>query len=280
MKLTVITINYNTPEMTERVIRNFFAMEKDLEFEMILIDNNSDKKVSRAIINEFNLKFIQNSKNLGFAKAVNQGIGESRGDYVLLLNSDVFIEKKAISRMIEYAQACPEAGIMGPRMLYPDKSFQASFGRFPTLWREFLRFSLLYRILPGATVTVNTIFKQIKITEAQEADWLSGGCMLIRRGLIDELGLFDEKYFFGMEDFDFCFRAQQIGYKAIYYPFCPAIHYHGHSSGGLRNAKRFKYDKLGMQYFLKKNFPNKFITRFFINLMYDFKISIANLLKL
>ena len=275
-KLSVIIINYGTAEMTERVIRNFFAMEKDLDYEIILIDNKSEEELPRERFLDLGVKVIENKKNLGFAKAVNRGLKMGRGEYFLLLNSDVFITKGAISKMLEYLKKNSEIGLIGPRMIFPSGRLQPSFGKFPNLWREFLRLFSLNKIFSGSTVERDTIFKKVSLKNERRVDWLTGGCLLGRQRLVRQIGYLDENYFLGVEDIDFCYRARKAGWKSVYYPQARVFHHHGASSGadGTRSILRLRADRDGFDYFFKKHFPRARFRRLILRVMHNLKIFI------
>jgi len=280
-KLSVIIINYGTMAMTEKVIRNFLDKEKSLDAEIILINNKSIEDFDEKIFRLLGCKVNENSQNLGFARAVNQGIKLAGGEYVLLLNSDVFIEENVVSKLIAYEENHKKIGVIGPRMLYPDGRFQISFGRFPSLLSEFLRLSGFYRLFPGATIISDTVFSKIDIGKEIEADWLTGGCMLFKKDLIEEIGEFDDNYFLGVEDIDFCYRARLAGFKNIYFPESRVIHKHGGSSGdgGTGSVARIKLDKIGFDYFFSKHFPEKRASRFLIGLIHDAKINLISIIN-
>gem|GEM_PF-692845 len=277
-KLSVIIINYNTPDMTERVIKNFYAQESDLSVEFILIDNSTEKFFSSETAGKLGVKLIKNNYNAGFAAAVNQGLKEARGEYVLLLNSDVLIENRSVSRLTAYMEKNKDVGIIGLRMVFPHGRLQLSCGRFPAFWPEFLRLSGLYRIFSGSTLlNKKELENNSKIPIA--VDWVSGGCLLIKRELFKRLNGVDEKYFLGGEDFDLGWRARQAGFKTMYYPKAKAVHFLGFSSGteGTRSLKRLQYDRAGIDYFLKKNFLRKRINRLAIKLMHNIRIIIIKI---
>ena len=268
-KLSVIIINYGTAEMTEKVIKNFIVKEKSLSYEIILIDNKSVEKINEKKFLDLGAELIKNQENLGFAKAVNQGIKRAQGEYILLLNSDVFIKENAISKMIEYLESDLDAAIAAPKIFFPNGRVQISAGRFPNLTREFLRLFKLYNVIPISTLMSKN---EMESHREREIDWVSGACMLFKRELTDKIGFFDEKYFLGVEDIDFCYRARKKGFKNIYYPMSTVIHYHGFSSGGTAAIKRIKYDRDGMIYFMRKHFPKKVFSWILIKLMHDLKI--------
>jgi GT2 family glycosyltransferase len=269
--ISVIIINFNTPDITKQAISRFINQAEGLNYEIILIDNNSTKKIPGADLKAWRIKFIQNTENLGFAKAVNQGIESASGDYILLLNSDALVQENTVMTIFEYLKNNDKAGIIGPKFVYPDGLNQVSSGMFPNLWREFFRLSMLHRILPFSAYNKN--FKTV-----QEVDWVSGGCMLIKREVINQIGLFDENYFFSAEDMDFCLRAKRRGWQIIYYPLASIVHHYGLSSGGRKATRAVRLERGGFNYFFKKNYPEKKVTRALIWQMHNFKIFMLNLL--
>ena len=131
---------------------------------------------------------------------------------------------------------------------------------------------MLSKIIPGSTFTVNSLLKKVNIKDDQVVDWLSGGCMLFEKSLLDKIGKMDEDYFLGVEDIDFCYRAKKAGMKTLYVPSKKVLHYHGYSSGGTRSTKRIEMDRDGIDTFLKKHFPEKKIARAVIRFLHNLKI--------
>ena len=269
--ISVIIINYNTPAMTLEAISRFIDRADGFNYEIILIDNNSSEKITGAALKDWPIKFIQNTENVGFAKAVNQGIEQAQGDYILLLNSDALVEKDTVKDLLAYLKNNNRVGVISPKFIYPNGENQVSSGRFPNFWREFFRLSMLHRILPGSAY--NKDFKTIK-----SLDWVSGGCMLIKREVINEIGRFDENYFFSAEDMDFCLRAKKRGWQVIYYPLARIVHYYGFSSGGRKAPRTVKLERNGFNYFFKKNYSRKIISRFLIWQMHNLKMLVLNLI--
>ena len=278
-KLSIIIVNYGTNKMTERVLRNFMEKEKKLDYEIILIDNKSSEELEKQTFEEMGAKIILNQHNEGFARAVNQGFELAQGEYVLLLNSDVLIEEDAISKMIEYLDKHQDVVVMGARLNNIDGSFQISFGKFPNLWREFLRLTSLYRYISGSTLANHTFYKKQDLKNSQEVDWVSGGLMLVRKKEMHKLGALDEDYFLGVEDIDFCYRVSKSGGKVVYFPLSEAIHYHGFSSekGGTKSISRIRFDRDGIDLFFKKHFPKKKIGRKLIKFLHNLKINMIKL---
>jgi len=274
-KLTAIIINYNTPEMTAKAIRTLVKGEPDLDMEIILIDNNSEKKIDKSLFSDLNIRFIENEKNLGFSQAINQGLETADGEFILLLNSDVIIGEKSISRMIDYLEDNQQTGIIGPKFIFPDNKLQPSFGNFPSLKNEFLRLTSLYKIFSGGTIASQA--EIINTPWPQPTEWVTGGCMLIRKKVLDEIGGFDKNYFLGVEDMDFCYQTKKAGWQVLFFPLSEVIHYHGYSSGGTSSLPRLHYEKDGIKYFLKKNYPRNKFAIFAIDLMHYLKIKAVKL---
>ncbi len=267
--------------MTLKVMEIFKSCEPELDTDYIVIDNNSSKPITKTDLQNFkNIKLIQNDQNLGFAKAVNQGIRKAKGNYILLLNSDLFVKPSVISKLIKYLRDNKKVGIVGPKMVYPNGKAQVSFGKFPNFWREFLRTVKLGQILPGATLTYENFFNKKYYKKINIVDWVSGGCMLMKKKAVEDIGLFDENYFFGIEDIDYGFRARQKNWQVIFYPSLSVVHNHGGSVGGKRSLFRLQQEKFGINYFLKKFKMGNVLGRFLVQILYMSKINILKILRL
>lgn len=271
-KLSCIILNYNTSEMTHKVVAGFITAAKKFPHEIIVIDNGSTEILSE-FFNE-GVTVIKNQHNLGFAAGVNQGLKIVTGDYILLLNSDVFIDEKTIISMINYLENNPSVGIVGPMMVFPKGDFQASAGFFPTIWREILRFSTLGKYISGGTLLYRNKQTEKQFSQPIQVDWVSGGCMLIKKQVVEKIGFFDSRYFFSIEDLDFCFRSLQNNFLVTYLPTVSVVHYHGLSSGGHGSAYSLKQEKISMNLFLQKYFSSKIFFKYIYNFLSRIKIFI------
>jgi GT2 family glycosyltransferase len=278
-KVSVIVINYNTPELTERALLRLFERANNEVGEVVVIDNGSVKKIKSERITDSRVKFIFNNENIGFAKAVNQGLKVVSSEYVLLLNSDVILKEGAVATMLGYLELNAQAGIVGPRMVYPDNRFQVSCGYSFSLWSELIRLSTLYKYLPGSSLVQPNRFNHALFTHGGPVGWVSGGCMLVRRAVIERIGELDEHFFFGVEDIDFCHRAAEAGWQTVYLPSAEVVHYHGYSSGGRRTIEKMRWEKNNLTYFLNKHWPEKKIENYLVNLVHCFKICLIKLIQ-
>jgi len=280
MKISVITINYNTNATTISALKNLKIQEPSLDMELILIDNNSNEKFLPDNLNGLNINFIQNKHNVGFARAVNQGLKIARGKYILMLNSDLFIQKKVISKLLNYLEQNENVGIIGPKMIYPSGRIQVSCGRKPSTTRELMRIFKLSKIFAGGTLIENNLFNRRYFKKVSDVDWVSGGCLLIKKEVIKKIGLLDEQYFFGIEDIDYGYRVRQAGWQVIFYPLAKVIHYHGNSVGGKRSVARLKNELQGIIYFLEKFKLSSLFGRRIVSLSYSFKIKVLQMLSI
>jgi GT2 family glycosyltransferase len=177
------------------------------------------------------LLLIENGTNLGFVHGTNIGIclaQRQQADYVLLLNNDIVVDRSFLSVMVGQAEKIPQIGVAGPTIYYYDRPTTIDFaGENLTLWR-----------VKGKEYTSTS-------KQAREVDKIEGSCMLIRRAVLDKVGLLYTKYWAYWEETDLCFRAKKAGYKIVYLPKSRVWHKVASSSGGEGNLKR--------EYFLNRN---------------------------
>jgi GT2 family glycosyltransferase len=222
MKLSIIIVNFNTKEFLKKCLESIYQYIDISTYEIIVVDNGSIDGSAKMVKEEFpKVKLIENSKNLGFAKAVNQGIRKAKGEYIFLLNPDTEIKRGTLKKLIEFAGKNPDAGVIGAKLLNPNSSIQSSVYHFPTIWRAIKEFWFGQR---GAYEKYAPAGM-----EPVEVDAVTGAAMLIPRKTIEKIGLFDERYFMYFEDLDYCRRVKKAGLKVYYLPEARIIHHHGKS---------------------------------------------------
>lgn len=228
MDLSVLIINWNTRELLHQCLTSIYETVNDLEFEIMVVDNNSTDGSCEMIRESFpEVHLIENTENVGFAHGNNQAIKASRGRYTLLFNSDAIAQPNSIQAMVAYADDHPDVAIVGAQLLNADGSFQASHTRFPNLGRELLILSGLGRLFFGPWYPSHGP-NQGNI--AIDADYVEGACMLARRKAIDEVGGLDEGYFMYTEEVDWCFNIRQAGWRVVHLSSARIIHLGGGSS--------------------------------------------------
>ena len=179
---------------------------------------------------------IENDDNLGYVQANNQATTVATGNYILLLNSDTKMVGNGACEILDYMEEDSQVGIVTGKMLYEDGEFQPPYRRFPRLFSSIIR-NTISRI-----VTLNTPFlrrfryEDLDPELSHEVDWVTGAYLYMRRGLLQQGKVFDEGIFMYYEDTLLCRRAREAGYKVVYLPLAPIIHYRGNSAKKIRPA--------------------------------------------
>jgi GT2 family glycosyltransferase len=174
-----------------------------------------------------NVQLIENSANLGFAAANNLALRRSTGRYALLFNSDALATPGALTALVRFLDEHPAAGAVGPQLINPDGSFQASYARFPTLFSELALLAGVARWWLGPYAPSP---RPIPGETAREVDWVVGASLMVRRAAIEQVGLMDEGYFLYSEETDWCWRLTRGGFPVWYLPQVQIVHLGGASS--------------------------------------------------
>lgn len=209
------------------------ASEK-LDFELIIVDNGSTDSTVRMLRAEFSeAVVILNERNEGFTRPINQALRQSQGRYMLVLNPDTIVLPGALNELARYMDAHPEVGICGPKVLNRDGTLQKACRRGVSRpWAAFSYFSGLSSLFPRSKLFGGYLLNYLDEDVTNQVDGVSGSCMLIRRQLYDQIGMFDERYFAYQEDADYCFRAKEAGWNVVYLPTAQIVHFGG--QGGSR----------------------------------------------
>ena len=222
--VSIIIVSYNTKKLTLQAVESAIGVDKSIKKEIIVVDNGSDDgsvETLRKLKTDNKIKFIKNLSNLGFSKANNQGIKIAKGKYIFLLNSDTKVKEEALNSLVKFAQITPDAGVVAAKLLNPDGSIQASCFRFPTLKNAILEYwfgkkGLFDKYAPYG--------KKPTTVDASVA-----AAFLITPKALADVGRLDERYFFYMEDIDYCRQVWRSGLKVYYLPSAEVYHYHGAS---------------------------------------------------
>lgn len=247
--ISFVIVNWNTRDLLVDCLTSIEQRVSGFCFEIFVVDNNSSDGSADRVKELFadRVILIQNSENLGFARANNLAIRQARGKYVILLNSDTVLREKTVSGLVSFLERTPEAAMTGPRMVDENGKLQNSYDNFPSLLTELLNKSLLRRLFPkrfsGKTLVAKTPF---------EVDSLIGACIAIRSQAIREVGLFDEDYFFFLEETDWCFRIRKSGWKIFHQPEVEIVHLQGQSKKMRPALSWIEYYRSLYRYF-KKN---------------------------
>ncbi len=265
MKLSVIIVNYNVKYFLEqclysaglasRVFKESFGSDS---VEIIVVDNASNDRSVELVAEKYpNVRLIENKTNVGFSKANNQGIKESAGDYILLLNPDTVVSEDTFVKVVEFMDSHPEAGGLGVKMIDGTGRFLPESKRgFPSPEAAFYKLFGLSSLFPKSKRFSKYRLGYLDKDEINQVDVLSGAFMLLRKKTLDVSGLLDEDFFMYGEDIDLSYRIIKAGFKNYYFPETKIIHYKGESTkkGSLNYVYMF-YN--AMIIFAKKHFTSK-----------------------
>ena len=249
--LSFIIVNWNTKGFLLPCVRSVFESEQGISKEVIVVDNGSqDGSGTEAKETFASVHLIENERNLGFAKAANQGLQRASGRYILLLNPDTQLKRGTVEQLMIFMDSHPEAGIAGAQLLNLDGSKQNSIANFPSLVTELLNKSLLRRLFPRKFPG-----KERSYSGPVEADSVIGACMIVRRDAIEQVGLLDEDYFLFLEETDWCYRMKKAGWKVFHVPQAEVYHFQGKSAEIAKKRARVEFYS-SRYHFFKKNRGN------------------------
>lgn len=226
--VSTIIVSYNTESLLHECIGKLRAASENLEVDIAFVDNASKDRSVEVIRREFgDCPLIVNTHNVGFGRANNQALPSIRGRYVLLLNTDAFVAPDTLTKTIAYMDAHPQCGILGVRLQGRDGELQPCCRYFPTPWNAFLHRTGLNRLFPGVRMVDDMDWAHDAV---RSCDWVVGCYYLVRKEVIDQVGLFDPRYFLYCEEVDHCFAAKKAGWDVVFYPHTTVVHLGGESA--------------------------------------------------
>ncbi len=229
--ISVIIVTWNSSDEIVNCVNSVITALRGLVAELIIIDNNSADD-SFALVNKIEfpqLNAFQNSENLGYTKAINQGIKLSKGKYVLLLNPDTVLNNTSIKVVYDFMESNPAYGACAPLMKNPDGSVQYSVRNFPTYWRMFCEFSLLAYIFPKTKLFGSWKAKYMDYSLEQDVEQPMAAAFMVRADLLSKIDNMDERFRMFFNDVDLCKKIYDAGFKIRLLPSSVVIHEHGAS---------------------------------------------------
>ena len=258
MRLSVIIVNYNVKYFLEQALKSVRKASHKLAVEVFVVDNNSVDDSVQMVREEFpEVILIANKHNPGFSTANNQAIRQAKGDYVLLLNPDTVVEEDTFEKCLNFMDSHPDAGGLGVRMIDGSGKFLPESKRgFPAPFVAFAKTFGLSSLFPKSKLFNHYHLGYLDEHENHEIEVLAGAFMLMRKSVLDEIGLLDEAFFMYGEDIDLSYRIIKGGYKNYYLADPTIIHYKGESTkkGSLNYVRTF-YN--AMIIFAKKHFKGE-----------------------
>jgi N-acetylglucosaminyl-diphospho-decaprenol L-rhamnosyltransferase len=270
MTLSIIIVNYNVKYFLEQCLCSVTKAINKRETEIFVVDNNSTDGSLEYLQPKFpQVKFISNTKNVGFAKANNQALLKASGKFILFLNPDTIVAEDSFEKCISFLALNKNAGAVGVRMIDGSGFYLKESKRgFPSPWVSFCKLSGLIYLFPQSKIFAKYYLGHLKENENNPVDVLSGAYMMVKKEVLDNIGGFDEQFFMYAEDIDLSYRIQKANYFNYYLAETTIIHFKGEST-----QKGFRYVKLfykAMSQFVRKHYDGD-ISFFFAGLM-DFAI--------
>ncbi len=278
--ISVLIVSYNVKQYLLQCIDSIFRSDYSDKIEIIIVDNHSFDGSTKAISEKFpDVVIINNQKNVGFGKAVNQASKAASGDYLLILNPDTVVQENTISTFMNYASENTQVGIAGPKILNSDGSLQLAAKRsFPTMGVSLPKLLGLSILFPKSRWANRYNLTYLDPDKIHSVDAISGSCMFMRRDLFESLNGFDERFFMFGEDLDLCYRVKQTGKEIHYIPETQIIHYKGESvkSAPYNSEQAFHQ---AMILFYEKHFRKKIFTKYFVQFGVFIKRAVSRMMN-
>lgn len=245
MDLSIIIVNYNDRPHLDACLSSLQKHAPSAEHEVIVVDNASSDGSRNWIAGAFPaVRLIENPANEGFSKANNLGARESRGEFLLFLNTDTVVPSGALDGLLAKLKSDLSLGAAGPTLVHGPRSYQVSFGRkvnfAAQLWQK-LVLNPYHKI------------RQRSGGKSRVVGWLSAACLLCRRTAFEQAGGFDERFFLYFEDIDLCLRWRRAGWKMVHVPAVRVFHEGGATTAPRAAASRFEYRKSQLYFYEKHN---------------------------
>ncbi|MEO1021633.1 MAG: glycosyltransferase family 2 protein [Bacteroidota bacterium] len=259
--VSFLIVNYKVAELVHQAIQSI-QKHVSTPYEIIVFDNASDDGSVEKLTDRYrHTRVIASAENIGFGRGNNEAYRYSKGAFIFLLNPDTILVDDSVDRMVRFMQDAPNMGLVSPRLLYEDGSLQRSIRKFYSFYGSLFdnrfmnpviaRFPVLTRWLPG----------MVNHHRSQYIDWAKGAALLIRREVIDQIGLFDPRFFIYGEEIDLCYRIGQAGWDKVYLNSCKIIHLEGKSTIQA-SARMFIMNYKGLYLFLKKHFDRNTLIQY------------------
>jgi GT2 family glycosyltransferase len=255
--ITVVIVAFNSAEHLDSCLQALLPQAGAAD-EVIVVDNNSTDGATSNLEARFpGIRLIRHSRNLGFAGGNNVALRQARGDLVLLLNPDVIVEPLALTKVRDFMRANLDVAALGPRVLLPDGRVDpASHRSFKTPATYLYKATGLSRMFPGHPTFGHYYLSYRDDASTADVDSIVGAFFLIRRSIIDRIGILDERFFMYCEDEDWCWRVRQIGGRIVYLPDITVRHFKGGSTRQVRMRMIYHWHRSVLLYHRKNIAPS------------------------
>jgi len=251
--ISIIIVTYKERLDVLKACFDSATSSRNVRFEVIVVDNGASD-TTRGLLSSYpDMKYIRNEENRGFAAAVNQGIRMSRGRYILLLNPDTSFDADILAKMISHLDEDDDVGIASCVIRYPDGRLQESIRRFPGLSDQLITLFKVPHFVKNIPAIDRYMMRDVDPMETRDVDSIMGAFMFIRRDLIDEIGMFDPRYFIWFEEVDYCRVAHGAGWKIRHYADTEITHHKGHMFDKIATARKQKWIRTSLRKYMRKH---------------------------
>lgn len=238
----VVVVNYNTADLLRRCLDHALASDTRAAVSLTVVDNGSTDGSLALLRDDYpQVRALRSERNLGFSGGNNLALrrilaampdhAERAHEYILLVNSDLFLAPDTIAGLVAFAEGRADVGVVGPRIELPNGTLDLACRRsFPTPTNAFFKLFGLSRRFPGNARFAAYNLTNLALDQVTEVDSVTGACMLVRVAAIDEVGLLDERFFMYGEDLDWAYRIKAAGWRVFYTPAVRALHQKGATS--------------------------------------------------
>jgi GT2 family glycosyltransferase len=285
--LAVVILNYNRADLLEACLRSIFAHPSRRSLEVWVVDNASPDNSVALVREQFpQVRLIASPHNGGYAYGNNLALRQIVAQweqtqspaFTLLLNNDTVVPAGTFDALMDYLDMHPAVGVVGPKVVLPDGALDKACRRsFPTPEVSFYRMTGLSRLFPRSPRFGRYNLTYLDPDSEAEVDAVVGACMLLRTGVIHEVGLLDEQFFMYGEDLDWAYRIKQYGWRVVYYPAVTVLHYK-RAASTRRAIPSIRAFYAAMRIFHRKHFAST--TPAALNLLIESGITIKELMAL
>ena len=229
--VSIVVVAWNVRQLLSACLASVYQETKGVRFEVIYVDNGSVDGSAQMVREEYpQTVVIENPDNRGFIRANNQAIEVARGRYVLLLNSDTVVLDNAIAKVVGFADAHPEAGVVGCQVLNPDRTVQRNCFRFYSTINMLFDVLFLSRAFPNSPLFARKVYGGWNFDSVRDVDVMVGCFSMVRATAIAQVGVMDPTFFVYGDDIDWCYRFVKAGWKVMFAPVGRIIHYGGQTT--------------------------------------------------
>lgn len=252
--VSIVSVNFKTKIQTERMLRSLLAHRPSCSFEVFVVDNASGDDLSASASEFPEVKFIKNEKNLGFAGGCNTAIRQAKGELIVLVNPDVVFDSDVFSEIENKMKQEPYVGVAGVSIKNLDGSQQDCVWHFPTPWNQFLMLIKAPHLFPNLKANRHWLMKDFDYSRSADVDQVMGAFLVIRRTVLEKIGLLDDGFFMWYEEVDFCRRAINAGWRVHYFADLSVRHEKGSSFTTITTLKKQAMIRQSLRRYFKKHY--------------------------